>query len=138
MEHVLMARGRLFVLSGPSGAGKTALGRELRALERDLYYVVTATTRKPRPGEQDGVDYLFFTEEDFQDLSALGAFVEYARVPPTNGYLYGTPKTQLTEPLERGEDVYAQVDVQGAHSIKAIVTDAILICRRTSRRCAGG
>jgi guanylate kinase len=122
-----MARGRLFVLSGPSGAGKTALMTQLRKREPDVHYAITATTRAPRPGEQHGVDYYFYSEQEFQELLDRGGFVEYARVPPPEGRLYGTPRTEVTDPIERGKDGFVQVDVQGARSIRHIVPDAVLI-----------
>jgi guanylate kinase len=123
----LMVRGRLFVLSGPSGAGKTALMTQLRAREPRVHYAITATTRAPRPGEQHGVDYLFCSEQEFLELLDRGGFVEYARIPPPDGCLYGTPRSEVTEPIERGEDGFVQVDVQGARSIRAMVPDAVLI-----------
>ncbi len=122
-----MERGVLFVLSGPSGAGKTALVKELRNREPDVHYAITATTRAPRHNERDGVDYFFYGEQDFQKLVDSGAFVEYARVPPGTGRLYGTPRTEVTDPIARGQDAFVQVDVQGARSIRALIPDAVLI-----------
>jgi guanylate kinase len=126
-EPWVMARGRLFVLSGPSGAGKTALMTRLRAREPDVHFAITATTRAPRPGEQHGVDYYFCTEQEFRQLLDWGGFVEHARIPPPDGCLYGTPRTEVTEPIQHGKDGFVQVDVQGARSIREIVPDAVLI-----------
>lgn len=120
-------QGLLFVLSGPAGAGKTELMQLLRATEPGVHFCVTATTRQPRPSERHGVDYYFYSEEEFQRLAAEGAFLEHARIPPGVGYLYGTPKAPILERLPRGEDVFAQVDVQGARSIRAQVPGAVLI-----------
>jgi guanylate kinase len=122
-----MARGRLYVLSGPSGAGKTALVDELKRREPAVHYAITATTRAPRGGERHGVDYFFYAESEFQELLDRGAFVEHARVPPGRGYLYGTPRTEVTEPVERGQDAFVQVDVQGARSIRTVMPDAVFI-----------
>ncbi len=122
-----MGRGRLFVLSGPSGAGKTALVRELREREPQVHFAITATTRPPRPGERNGVDYYFLSQEEFQARLAEGAFLEHARFPPGDGYLYGTPRAEVTAPVERGQDALVQVDIQGARSIKSLIPDAVLI-----------
>ena len=124
---MLRDMGRVFVLSGPSGAGKTELARVLRAREPGVHYLITATTRAPRPGERDGVDYHFFSEADFQQSRERGAFLECARIPPRTGFLYGSPRDQVEEALARGQDVFAQVDVQGARSIRAQLPDAVLI-----------
>lgn len=122
-----MGQGVLFVLSGPSGAGKTALVKELRLREPDIHYAITATTREPRDGERDGVDYFFYSEPEFQRLVESGAFVEHARVPPLTGHLYGTPRTEVADPVARGQDAFVQVDVQGARSIRSIMPKAVLI-----------
>ncbi len=122
-----MASGRLYVLSGPSGAGKTALVNELKTREPEVHFAITATTRSPRPGEQHGVDYFFYREAEFEELLDRDAFVEHARVPPGSGFFYGTPRTEVTDPVERGQDAFVQVDVQGARSIRAQLPDAVLI-----------
>jgi guanylate kinase len=122
-----MARGRLFVLVGPSGAGKTWLVRALRTREPNVHFAITATTRAPRPGEQHGVDYFFYDEREFNALLDQGAFVEHARFPPGDGRWYGTPRTEVTDPIDQGHDVLVQVDLQGARSIRTVVQDAVLI-----------
>ncbi len=119
--------GRVFVLSGPSGAGKTELARLLRVREPDVHYLITATTRSPRPGERHGVDYYFFSEADFLRSMDRGEFLECARIPPGTGFLYGSPRNQVEQALSRGQDVFAQVDVQGARSIRAQLPDAVLM-----------
>ena len=120
----------VFVLSGRSGAGKTELMRLLRVREPAVHYLITATTRSPRPGERDGVDYFFLSEPEFQDRKDRGEFLEWARVPPSTGFLMGSPKGQVEEALARGQDAFAQVDVQGARSIRAAMPEAVLIFLR--------
>ena len=123
----MTSRGRLFVLSGPSGAGKTALVHELKSREPRIHFAITATTRSPRPGERHAIDYYFYDDAEFRKLLARNAFVEHAQVPPQTGYFYGTPRSEVTEPIARGEDAFVQVDVQGARSIRTLVPDAVLI-----------
>ncbi|HKE00797.1 MAG TPA: guanylate kinase [Planctomycetota bacterium] len=109
-------KGRLVVVSGPSGSGKTTI---CDLLERDyaVEYVVTATTRAPRPGERDGVDYRFFTRPEFERRLALGEFLEHAVV---HGNLYGTPKSSVAACLERGAVCMLEIDTQGADQIRSI------------------
>src|SRR5439155_23250875 len=118
---------RLFVLSGPSGAGKTELMRLLRVRQPDLHFCVTATTRPRRAGERDGVDYHFYSERDFLRLLDQGKLLEYARVPPDIGYYMGTPRDEVEPVLAAGRDVFTQADVQGARSLRAQVPTAVLI-----------
>lgn len=115
------------MLSGPAGAGKTVLVERLRLEEPDVYYCVTATTRAPRPGERHGVDYFFYSEGEFLRLQSQGELLEWARIPPPNGPLYGTPLAQVRAALARGQDVFLQVDVQGAESVRARIPQAITI-----------
>src|SRR5437588_9755593 len=114
----------MFVLSGPAGAGKTALVQRLREREPGVHYCVTATTRAARPGERHGVDYYFYSEREFRDLKESGGLLEWARIPPTGSSWYGLPAAQVHEALARGQDVFAAVDVQGARSIKALIPGA--------------
>jgi guanylate kinase len=117
----------VFVLSGPSGVGKTTLVNLLRRREPDVHFCITATTRPPREGEHDGVDYFFLPESAFHELQMSGGLLEYANVPPGSGKFYGIPCSEVSEPLQRGEDVFAVVDVQGAASVRTAVPNAVLI-----------
>ena len=107
--------GTLLIVSGPSGSGKTTLCR--RAEKDDLTaYSISCTTRQPRPGEQDGVDYHFLTPEVFAAKVAAGEFLEHATV---HGNSYGTLKSDIIQLLEAGKNVVMDIDVQGAASIRA-------------------
>jgi guanylate kinase len=116
--------GRLIVLSGPSGVGKDTVLRELRRLDPSLRYSVSYTTREPRPGEQDGVDYSFVDEPTFRRMAERGEFLEWAEV---HGHLYGTSEARVRESLDRGEDIVLKIDVQGAAWIRPRVAGAIFI-----------
>jgi len=111
-----MVRGTLFVVSAPSGAGKTTLIR--RAMERvdGLQFSVSHTTRPMREGEREGVDYFFVTVESFERMIREDRFLEWARV---HDNMYGTSRAWVEERLGRGEDVILDIDVQGAAQIKA-------------------
>ena len=108
-------KGILFVISAPSGAGKTTLISSLRQ-KQDFVYSVSCTTRTPRPGEVHGEDYFFLTQEDFQKHIAAGDFLEYAEV---HGRFYGTLKSTVLTHLTNGVDVLLDVDTLGAASIRA-------------------
>lgn len=114
----------LIVVSGPSGAGKDAVLARVKGSVQPLYFVVTATTRPQREGESDGVPYHFVSRERFQEMVEWGELLEWAEV---YGHLYGVPKSQVKEALERGHDVLVKVDVQGAATIKRAVPQALLI-----------
>ena len=106
--------GRLFVISGPSGAGKGTICKKL--LESvDISISTSMTTRAPRPGEIDGKDYYFVTVDEFEEQIANGGMLEYARVFDN---IYGTPKDMVIKQLERGRDVILEIDVQGGLQIK--------------------
>ena len=106
--------GRLFVISGPSGAGKGTICKKL--LESvDISISTSMTTRAPRPGEIDGEDYYFVTVDEFEEKIANGGMLEYARVFDN---IYGTPKDMVIKQLERGRDVILEIDVQGGLQIK--------------------
>jgi len=126
-EPVLGAPGAvLVILSGPSGVGKDTIIDALQARERDpdYHYVVTCTTRAPRPDEVDGVDYHFLSPEAFADLRDRGGLLEWAEV---HGNWYGTPRQDLRDALAVGHDVILKIDVQGAQKVKEAIPDALLV-----------
>ena len=118
-------RGLLIIVSSPSGAGKTTLCRRLMGEFPDLRFSVSVTTRKPRPGEQNGVDYIFVDEPEFERLVAAGAFAEHAFV---HGNRYGTLRTEVDQALEGGQDVLFDIDWQGGRQLKEkFPHDAVMI-----------
>lgn len=119
-----MAAGLLLVVSGPSGAGKGTVCRELLRRLPGLWYSVSATTRPPRPGERDGVDYYFISEEEFRRLREADALLEWAQV---YGDYYGTPRAPVVERLAQGQDVLLEIDVQGARQVKARLPEAVTV-----------
>ncbi len=116
--------GIVFVLSGPSGVGKDSALEKLQVLESNLHYCVTATTRSPRPGERDGVDYFFLSQDEFLRLRESGGLIEWAQV---HGRYYGVPAAQVQVALEQSQDVLACIDVQGAMTFKRRIPSAVLI-----------
>lgn len=110
----LARRGLLFVLSSPSGAGKTTISRKLIEMDDQLSMSVSATTRPPRPGEIDGVHYHFVDVPRFKDMVGEGEFLEWAHV---FGHRYGTPRTPVEDMLETGHDVLFDIDWQGAQQL---------------------
>jgi guanylate kinase len=106
-----MTAGKLFVISAPSGAGKTTLLKRVMARVANLTFSVSHTTRHPRPGERDGVDYSFVSTVEFEKMIRDGAFLEYARV---HANLYGTSRLAVTTLQQQGKDVVLDIDVQGA------------------------
>lgn len=123
-DNVQNRMGSLFVLSGPSGAGKDAIIARLREQCFPLRFGVTATTRRIRDGEVHGRDYFFVTEEQFDQMVAGDEMLEWAWV---HGKRYGVPRWHTRELLHAGNDVLLRVDVQGAASIRAKVPQAVLI-----------
>jgi guanylate kinase len=121
---MITRRGTLIVVSAPSGAGKTTLCREVRAFLPDLAYSVSYTTRRPRPGEVDAVDFHFVTESAFTELRDTGRFAEWAQV---HGNLYGTHAGTLERALAEGRDVLLDIDTQGARQLRARYPEAALI-----------
>src|SRR3954470_17709425 len=117
-------RGTLFVVSAPSGAGKTTLCRELRLRVPGLAYSISVTIRAPRPGEIDGIDFEFVRETRFRELIAAGEFAEHAVV---HGHLYGTRASTIERALAAGTDVLLDIDTQGAERLKAHAPEAVLI-----------
>ena len=114
----------LIIISGPSGVGKDATLARMKKAGLLFHYVVTATTRPKRPGEKDGVDYRFLSEDQFHQMAETKQFLEWAKV---YGNYYGVPKEEIKEALNRGQDVIVKVDVQGAATIKQILPDAVFI-----------
>jgi guanylate kinase len=121
---VIRRRGALFVVSAPSGAGKTTLCREVRRLLPDLAYSVSVTTRTPRPGETNGIDFDFVSEAEFGLLLEAGAFAEWATV---HGHRYGTRASTLEATLAAGSDVLLDIDTQGATQLRARYPEAVLV-----------
>jgi guanylate kinase len=117
-------RPHLFVISGPSGVGKDAVIEKLRPRFPEAYFAVTATTRPRRPGEIDGVHYVFLDEEAFAAGVANDEFLEHATV---YGLRYGVPRAQVRQALARGQDVVVKVDIQGAASIRRLVEHGTFI-----------
>ena len=117
-------RGILFIISAPSGTGKTTLCKQLVKNLSGLWHSVSCTTRKPRPGEEHGREYYFIEEQTFQEMIARNDFVEWARV---YGHLYGTPWKSLTEKIDQGIDVLLEIDVQGAMQVKKRFEDSVSI-----------
>jgi guanylate kinase len=117
-------RGTLFVVSAPSGAGKTTLCREARLRLPELAYSVSATTRAPRPGEVQGVDFRFVSAPEFHAMLERGELAEWATV---HGNLYGTPAKALESALASGRDVLLDIDTQGAAQLRARYPEAVLV-----------
>lgn len=117
-------KGVLYVVSAPSGCGKGTILDEVFKSNDNLYYSISATTRQPRPGEVNGVNYHFKTVDEFKDLIANDGFLEYAQF--CDNY-YGTPKAQVFEKLESGADVILEIETKGALQVKKVYPDAVLI-----------
>lgn len=120
-----MKKGKLFVISGPSGSGKSTIRSRIIGECDNIFYSVSMTTRSPREGEIDGIDYYFVTEREFKDRIKQDLFLEYAHV--FNANYYGTPKDKVLEKLERGINVILEIDVEGALNVKKIMPEAILV-----------
>jgi guanylate kinase len=120
----LRRRGTLFVVSAPSGAGKTTLCREARMRVPHLAYSVSCTTRAPRPGEVDGHDFRFISRETFLAMRERGELAEWASV---HGNLYGTPARPLETALHDGRDVLLDIDTQGATQLRQRYPEAVLV-----------
>src|SRR5437762_6304359 len=113
--------GNLYIVSAPSGSGKTTLLQHLLHCFKDLKFSVSYTTRRPRQGEQNGVDYFFTDRISFLSMAERGDFLEWAEF---NGHLYGTARAFVQEQLDSGKDVILDIDVQGAKQVKSKVADA--------------
>ncbi|HEX7265095.1 MAG TPA: guanylate kinase [Candidatus Dormibacteraeota bacterium] len=114
----------MIVISGPSGVGKDTVIKRLLELDRNLTYSVSYTTRAPRAGEVDGVNYHFVSRQEFERLIGAGAFLEHATY---DGNLYGTPIAQLDEVRAAGRDIVLKIDVQGAEQVRKRAPDALRI-----------
>ena len=118
-------KGLLFVISGPSGVGKGTICKKLLERRKELKLSVSVTTRAPRPGEIEGVNYFFRSEEQFQDMIERDEFLEYMCVFGKNHY--GTPKAYVAEQRAQGNDVILEIDVNGALNVKKRCPDAVMI-----------
>jgi len=123
-----VTRGELFIVASPSGGGKTTLIRRvMAALEREgreVYFSISHTTRKPRPGERDGVDYYFVDPTAFHAMVGRREFLEFAEV---HNNMYGTSRVEVEARLARGCDVFLDIDVQGARQVRASVPDVVKV-----------
>ena len=119
-----MQKGLLVVISGASGTGKGTVCKKLLAENPNIFYSISATTRKPRTGEVDGREYYFITVDEFKNWIAEEKFLEYAEV---YGNFYGTPIHKIEERLNRGEDVLLEIDIQGALNVMKKRPDGVYI-----------
>lgn len=119
-----MNKGKLIVISGPSGAGKSTVISRAMAINQNMRFSVSATTRAPRPGEQDGREYYFVNEERFSQMVKDEELLEYACYV---GNSYGTPRAAIDKMLAEGCDVVLDIEVQGAAQVKARMPDAITV-----------
>ena len=119
-----MRTGNLFIISGPSGAGKGTLVRELVSRVEDLWVSVSVTTRSPRPGEREGIEYFFISDAEFDELVSGNGLLEWAEV---HGNRYGTPTAAVREQVAAGRQVVLEIDPQGAFQVKSLVEGSILI-----------
>lgn len=115
---------RLVVLSGPSGVGKSTVVQWLRQHAPDLWVSVSATTRLPRPGERDGVNYRFVTPAEFDQLVTDGALLEWAEFA---GHRYGTPRSPVEKRLARGAPVLLEIELEGARQVRRAMPDALFV-----------
>ncbi|MGA5131564.1 guanylate kinase [Streptomyces olivoreticuli] len=115
---------RLTVLSGPSGVGKSTVVAHMRKAHPEVWLSVSATTRKPRPGERDGVQYFFVDDEQFDKLVANGELLEWAEFA---GNRYGTPRRPVLDRLAAGQPVLLEIDLQGARQVRESMADARLV-----------
>ena len=120
----MMNKGQLIVFSGPSGVGKGTVLKEFLADRENVALSVSATTRQPRPGEENGVHYYFLTKEEFLKKVEEGNMLEYAQY---NSNYYGTPKDKVNEALAQGRDIVLEIEVQGALLVKEKCPNALLV-----------
>ena len=119
-----MRKGRTFVVSGPSGVGKSTVLKALLESRKNLYFSVSATTRDPRPGELDGIHYHFMDVDSFRKWIAMDQFLEYAEYV---GNFYGTPKKFVDDAMEAGKDVILDIEIQGAIQVTSKRPDTVRI-----------
>ena len=119
-----MMKGKTFIISGPSGVGKSTVLKALLEKRENLYFSISATTRSPRPGEEDGVHYHFMDANSFRQRIAADEFLEYAEYV---GNFYGTPKRFVDEAMEQGKDVILDIEVQGAIQVTSKRPDTVRI-----------
>ncbi|MGQ9619096.1 MAG: guanylate kinase [Candidatus Aminicenantia bacterium] len=117
-------RSLVFILTGPSGVGKSTIIKLLMNSLPDIHFSVSHTTRPPRPNEENGVDYHFINPAEFESMIKKEKFIEWAEV---HGYLYGTSFYEIEKAISKGKDLILDVDIQGASSIKRKFTDAVTI-----------
>jgi len=120
----MMERPRLTVLSGPSGVGKSTVVAHMRTVHPEVWLSVSATTRKPRPGEKHGVQYYFVDDDEFDKLVANGELLEWAEFA---GNRYGTPRGAVLEKLDAGVPVLLEIDLQGARLVRQAMSEAQLV-----------
>ncbi|MDU5021698.1 MAG: guanylate kinase, partial [Clostridiales bacterium] len=117
-------KGLLLVISGPSGAGKGTICKEFLENNKDVKLSVSATTRSPRDGEVDGVNYFFVTKDKFKEMIDNNELLEHAQIYDN---FYGTPKAAILENLENGNDVVLEIEMQGARQIKEVYPEGVFI-----------
>ena len=123
-EKQIQSKPLLIVISGPAGVGKDSVIHKMKEVGIPYHFIVTATSRAPRPGEVHGVDYFFYSKEVFEEMLANDEFIEHADV---YGQYKGVLKSQVKEAMKSGKDVVMRVDVQGAATIKQKFPDALLV-----------
>ena len=126
MKNILKTKeyGNLIVISGPSGAGKDTIVEKVLKENKNVFLSVSATSRNIRPGEVDGVNYYFYSKEEFEQKIEENEFLEYATY---NNNYYGTPKSKVKKMLEKGKDVILVIEIEGALKIKKLIPDTIFI-----------
>ena len=124
MGDTKSGKGKLVIISGPSGVGKSTICKRIVERLNDVYLSVSVTTRPKSVTERDGRDYWFISRQEFQERIDKGLLLEYAKV---FGHYYGTPKEKVVEALEAGKVVILEIDVQGARQVKAVFPDAVMV-----------